>query len=250
MKQVLVSMRPKDGDALSRLDRTGTGAGTSSAGEKPPRRGSRGGGEEDWGRRGRATVFVSVRRVEGWRPWTSDAEQLHQQQKLSSPHLLTTVLLLSRQRRAEARGQQLFCPCGASELSSGIAGAFIVKGGSGSRCSARQQRCLPQKFLPPGSALLQGVCLWLSPHGSAGWKMALAPDKHQRRKRSPRDAPAEASSALNRAAAGIPPPFLPLSCSSEDSWSGVHVSPPLLFSFLTDLPSFLLMKHNSSERSW
>lgn len=51
MKQVLVSMRPKDGDALSRLDRTGTGAGTSSAG-------GRGGGGEDWGRRGRATVFT------------------------------------------------------------------------------------------------------------------------------------------------------------------------------------------------
>lgn len=103
MKQVLVHMRPKDGDAPSRLDRTGTGAGTSGAGE-------RGGGGEDWGRRGRATVFVSVRRVEGWRPWTG--EQLHQ----SSPHLLTSVLLLSRQRRAEAGGQQLFCPCGASKL--------------------------------------------------------------------------------------------------------------------------------------
>lgn len=64
MKQVLVSsMRPKDGDTVSRLDRTGADAGTSRTGQKPPGRIGRSTGDERVNR-GRATVFVSVWRAE------------------------------------------------------------------------------------------------------------------------------------------------------------------------------------------
>lgn len=56
MKQVLVSMRPKDGDTRSRWDGTRSGAGTSGAGEEPPRRST----EDEWVNKGRATVFVSI----------------------------------------------------------------------------------------------------------------------------------------------------------------------------------------------
>lgn len=63
MKQVLVSMRPKDGDTVSRLDRTRAGVGTSGAGQKPPRRISRS-AEDERVNKGRATVFVSMWRAE------------------------------------------------------------------------------------------------------------------------------------------------------------------------------------------
>lgn len=63
MKQVLVSMRPKDGDTVSCLDRTGAGAGTSSTGQKPPCRIGRSAGDERVNK-GRATVFVSMWRAE------------------------------------------------------------------------------------------------------------------------------------------------------------------------------------------
>lgn len=56
MKQVLVSMRPKDGDSL---DRNGTIVGTSGAGEKQPSGVGRsaGGG---WLNKARPTVLVSI----------------------------------------------------------------------------------------------------------------------------------------------------------------------------------------------
>lgn len=186
MKQVLVSMRPKDGDALSRLDRTGTGAGTSSAGE-------RGGGEEDWGRRGRATVFVSVRRVEGggWRAWPGQSSSTSSR----SCVLLTCsppLCFFPDKEELKGGGQQLFCPCGASKLSSGTAAAFIVKGGSRSRCSARQQRSPFHRNSSPLAALCFGgsVCgylhmvlqaggwRWLQINSSGG---SAAPETHQPR---------------------------------------------------------------------
>lgn len=59
MKQVLVSMRPTDGDTVGCLDRARSGAGTSSSGPKLTRH-IRRSSEDEWVEKGRATVFVSI----------------------------------------------------------------------------------------------------------------------------------------------------------------------------------------------
>lgn len=91
MKQVLVSLRPKDGDTSSRGDRAGRGAGTSTACPQPGRRLSRG-AEEEWAEAGRATVFVS--------PWRGRDPRAS---CLTGSHRLLLLLLARQRSRAEAQ---------------------------------------------------------------------------------------------------------------------------------------------------
>lgn len=135
MKQVLASMRPKDGDTVSRLDRTSrtSAAGTSGAGRKPARRST----EEEWVRSGPATVFVSVEEQEPGGPLASTR---------SPPWFCP-----DKEEELKARGTALAAPPSRSTppLSLG-ARAFIVKGRSAFNV-------LQLKFLHPGSLRLLQV---------------------------------------------------------------------------------------------